>query len=146
MAIPSYNQMFRPILTLATSGPITRQSVTDAMGDHFHLSEDERNATLPSGAKRIRHRVGWAMTGLTKSGLIAKVSPNTYRATEQGIAFLGAHPDSISDKDLATLPVFREWLKTFKGKVGGEKVPDHTPDHIPEKTPLEAVDEAVLSL
>lgn len=138
--------MFRPVLALAGVGPITRQSVTAAMADHFHLSEQERSAILPSGGKRLRHRVGWAMTGLTKSGLITKVGPGTYRATEQGNLFLAAHPESISDKDLATLPVFQEWLKTFKPKVGFDKEPERSTDQPPEKTPLEAVDDAVASL
>jgi len=144
MAIPTYDQMFRPILALATKGPITRQSATEAMAEHFALAPDERKAVLPSGAATyVRHRVGWAMTGLTKSALIEKVSPKTYRATELGKTFLQDHPDSISDKDFATLPAFQEWKKTFKSRTETHK---QTDDGGETTTPLEALDEAISSL
>ena len=144
MAIPTYDQMFRPILALACDGPVTRQSATEEMAKHFALTPEERKATLPSGATTyVRHRVGWAMTGLTKSALIEKISPKTYRATELGKTFLKDHPDGISDKDFATLPAFQEWKKTFKGKTETNKTPD---DSTEKKTPLEAIDEAMSSL
>jgi restriction system protein len=144
MAIPTYDQMFRPILALATEGSVTRQSAAEAMVVHFKLTEQEQKASIPSGgATYVRHRVGWAMTGLTKSGLIEKVSPKTYRATDLGLAFLKEHPAVISDKDLAKLPAFQEWKKTFKSRTDTPKPPD---DDTAEKTPLEAMDEAVSSL
>ena len=144
MAIPTFDQMFRPILTLAAAEPVTRQSATEAMAMHFKLTEDEQKAYIPSGgATYVRHRVGWAMTGLTKSGLIEKCSPKTYRATEQGVAFLKDHPDSISPADLAKLPAFQAWKKTFKSKTDADKPPDHSTE---KATPLEAVDEAISSL
>ena len=144
MAIPTYDQMFRPILELACLGSVTRQSATEAMAKHFALTPDEQKATIPSGtATYVRHRVGWAMTGLTKSALIEKVSPKTYRATELGKTFLKEHPGAVSDKDIAKLPAFQEWKKTFKGR--GES---HTPadEATDTQTPLETVDEAMSSL
>lgn len=144
MAIPTYDQMFRPILELACDGPVTRQSATEAMGQHFALTLEERTATLPSGtATYVRHRVGWAMTGLTKSALIERVSPKTYRATDLGKSFLRDHPAGISDKDIAKLPAFQEWKKTFKSKTDTHKPAD---DETETKTPLETVDEAMSSL
>jgi restriction system protein len=144
MAIPTYDQMFRPILALACEGPVTRQSAAEAMVVHFKLTEDEQKAAIPSGgATYVRHRVGWAMTGLTKSGLIEKVSPKTYRATDLGKTFLKDHPAAVSDKDLAKLPAFQEWKKTFKSKTNGHKPTDDGGD---KTTPIEALDEAISSL
>jgi restriction system protein len=144
MSIPTYDQMFRPILALACDGPVTRQSATEAMAQHFALTQEERKATLPSGATTyVRHRVGWAMTILTKSALVRKVSPKTYHATDLGRAFLKDHPDGISDKDFAPLPAFQEWKKTFKGKTETNKTPG---DGTEKKTPVEAMDEAISSL
>jgi restriction system protein len=144
MAIPTYDQMFRPILALATEGPVTRQSAAEAMVAHFKLTADEQKASIPSGtATYVRHRVGWAMTGLTKSALIEKVSPRTYRATDLARAFLKEHPESISDKDLAKLPAFQEWKKTFKSRTETHKAPDNDTE---TKTPLEALDDAIALL
>src|SRR5450759_4949930 len=114
MAIPTFDQMLHPILTLASRAPVTRQSTTEAMAQHFNLTDDERTAYIPSGGSTyVRHRVGWAMTDLTKSGLIEKCSPKTYRATAEGSAFLKTHTKSISVADLATLPAFQAWKKSL---------------------------------
>jgi restriction system protein len=144
MAIPAFHQMFRPILALAATEQVTRQSATEAMAAHFGLTEEERNAHIPSGSTYVRHRVGWAMTGLTKAGLIEKVQPKVYRATEQGIAFLSAHPGIITVADLAPLPAFQEWTKTFKRNTESDE-PDHD-EGGSASTPLEALDGAISSL
>jgi restriction system protein len=68
---------------------------------------------LPSGqATTIRNRTGWAMTYLTKAGLIGRVSPRTYRITDRGQEFLTKHPAAISVADLQTIPGFEEAWNT----------------------------------
>jgi restriction system protein len=139
MPIPTFDQMLRPILALAAAEPTTRRSATEAMSNLFALNEQERNATIPSGkATYVQHRTGWAMTDLTKSDLIERFQPKTYRATTRGISFLSEHPVSISVEDLATLPAFQAWKKTFKSKSEGPAAEE------PEATttPLEALDNA----
>jgi hypothetical protein len=44
------------------------------------------------------------MTFLTKGGLIKKVAPKQYQVTERGRAFLAAHPEEISTRDLEAIP------------------------------------------
>ncbi len=82
MAIPTFDKLLRPILALADREEITRRSATDAMAREFRLSPNEITQPLPSGRSTvIRNRTGWAMTFLTKGGLIAKIAPKTYRIT-----------------------------------------------------------------
>jgi len=101
MPIPTYDTLMRPILVRATKEPITRRSMTEAMVDEFHISDEERAELLPSGSSPvIANRVGWAMTFLTKAGLIKKVEKFTYRATGAAEAFLAKHPNGFTDKDL----------------------------------------------
>lgn len=147
MAIPTFDQMMRPMLALAAKEPITRRSATVAMAAHFNLSDEERQARLPSGqVSYVRHRVGWAMTGLSKAGLIAKVAPATYQATPDGLAFLQRHPTAIRSADLNELPVFREWKKTFK-RPGQEQDGGETASNSETTvTPMEALDAAVAVL
>lgn len=108
MAIPTFDRMFRPVLVLATREPITRTTATEAMIKEFKLSPEDAAHRLASGGYTVRNRVGWAMTFLTKAGLIAKIAPKTYRATPLADDFLNKHPERIRDADLRTIPGYEE--------------------------------------
>lgn len=104
MPIPTYDTLMRPILVRATKEPITRRSMNEAMVDEYKLTDEERAELLPSGSSTfIANRVGWAMTFLTKAGLIKKVEKFTYRATEAAEPFLKKYPSGFSDKDLKSI-------------------------------------------
>ncbi|MEO7797082.1 MAG: winged helix-turn-helix domain-containing protein, partial [Opitutaceae bacterium] len=98
----------RPILELASTGAIARRSATDAMIKQHRLTQEEIDHRIPSGGSTIANRTGWAMTFLTKAGLIAKVAPRTYQATEAGKKFLSEHAGPITDADLRKIPGYRE--------------------------------------
>ena len=70
MAIPTFDQMLRPILALACEREITRRDMRPAMEEHFNLSPEDRAASIRSGETYVNNRTGWAMTFLTKAGLI----------------------------------------------------------------------------
>jgi restriction system protein len=107
MPVPTYDKLMRPILVRATEEPITRRSMNDAMAEEFQLTDEERAELLPSGSSTfIANRVGWAMTFLTKAGLIKKVEKFTYRATEAAEPFLRKYPGGFSEKELKTIPGF----------------------------------------
>src|ERR1700680_4945052 len=109
MAIPTFDKLLRPVLELASQQDITRRSATEMMIRKFNLSQDEIEQRLPSGASTVIHnRTGWAMTFLTKGGLISKTAPKTHRATETGRDFLKKQPDVITDKDLKAIPGWEE--------------------------------------
>ena len=100
----------RPLLELAARQDITRRSVELAMGDHFHLTEEEMALRVPSGQHGlVKDRAGWAMTYLTKACMLAKIAPKTYRATESGLAFLRDHTGNINRGDLLAIDTFREF-------------------------------------
>ncbi len=108
MAIPTYDKLFRPVLELATRQHINRNSATEVMITEFKLTPEEIAHRLASGGSSIRNRTGWAMTFLTKAGLIAKVAPKTYAATESGRAFLQRHSGPIREADLRAIPGYKE--------------------------------------
>ena len=104
MPIPTYDKLFRPILALAASTPVSRRGAAAAMVGHFNLTPEEAEERLASGKTTfIRNRAGWAMTFLTKGGLIKKVGKNSYGATPAGTKFLTQHPDEIKVADLRTI-------------------------------------------
>lgn len=96
--------MLRPILAMAAERDISRRTVVDPIADHFGLTSAERAQTIPSGARVVGNRSGWAMTFLTKAGLIEKVARGQYRLTTDGRRYLAEYPTEITVKDLRKQP------------------------------------------
>jgi restriction system protein len=108
MAIPTFDQLFRPVLELAAKEPITLNTATESMCQQHSLTAQELAHRLPSGGQTIRNRTGWAMTFLKKASLISKVASRTYQATERGKEFLKQHQSRIRESDLKAIPGYRE--------------------------------------
>ena len=144
MSIPSFDKLMRPVLSLATKSTLTRQQATAAMSEHFKLSEDERQALIPSGASTlISNRTGWAMTFLTKAGLIQKIATKTYAITDLGKDFLQRYPNGFTERELRVIP---GWDAAWKSNRSATKSID-TPNSSPEGvTPIELIDSALETL
>ncbi len=72
MAIPDYQTLMMPLLTLANDGQehFLRDAV-EQLADQFNLNEAERKELLPSGQQAVFvNRVGWARTFLKQAGLL----------------------------------------------------------------------------
>ncbi|MFN8826995.1 MAG: restriction endonuclease [Planctomycetota bacterium] len=144
MTIPRHDELFRPLLELATKQDLTRRMATEAMSDAFQLNAEERSRRLPSGsATYIGNRTGWAMTFLTKGRLIEKVARSTYRATPSGRAFLAAHPKTITVKDLEAIDGWDEAWKSTRVR-SAESGEDKAVELV--ESPAEAIDSAVEQL
>lgn len=130
----------RPLLALSTREDITRRSAADAMIKHFRLSDADATELIPSGGSTyVANRAGWAMTFLTKGGLISKVAPSTYRVTPHGKKFLKEHPSRITEKDLKKIPGWEEsWQKGNRKRKGNS-----VSARVSGNTPLEVIDSAV---
>src|SRR5688500_16855404 len=141
MPIPPYDEMLRTILALAEQRDITRRSATEAMAEHFKLTSEEVATRLPSGSSTyVRNRAGWAMTFLTKAGLIEKSAPKTYRITESGKQFLQKHPTSFLERDLKAIPGYREAWESKAAENTGEASQNPS---IENSTPEDTIDYAI---
>src|SRR3954453_3843102 len=139
MPIPDYQACFAPILRLAAAGTVSRASATEALSEQFALTPAERQEKIPSGVTTyIRNRVGWAMTYLTKAGLIEKVATKTYSVTTRGQEFLAAHPNGFGIKQLATIPEFKAFHQS-----AGSRDQEDGPVEVASITPLERIDRAL---
>lgn len=154
MSIPTYDQLLRPVLELSTREAITRRSATTAMTKEFCLTEEEAKSRIPSGsATYIANRTGWAMSHLTKGGLIEKVEKYTYRATQKGRDYLAQHDGPITTEDLRNIEGLVEaWEEASKrnrekreheADMGGSSVSITSKS---TSTPEEQIDEAVASI
>ncbi len=138
MSIPTYDKLLRPILVLTSEGGTTRRSATPEMVKQFGLDENEASERIPSGGSTyIANRTGWAMTFLTKAGLIEKHEKYTYRATQYGIEFLRSHPELITVADLKEIEGWEDaWNKGRKRKSSTSREANELQS---ESTPLETI-------
>ena len=113
------------------------------MAESFRLTPEERLQRIPSGAATyLRNRVGWAMTYLTKAGLIGKVAPKVYEATDRGRDFLVRYPDGFSNRELREIYDFRKF-QAFKRP---DDAADTTQSDSESTTPYERIDEALAEI
>ncbi|MBM3773445.1 MAG: restriction endonuclease [Acidimicrobiia bacterium] len=148
MAVPTYDLMMRPLLELATQQDITRRIAQQAMRQHFHLTDEEMTLRVPSGTSSVvANRAGWAMTYLTKAGLIEKIAPKTYRATPAGISYLPQHAGDITNSDLLRLDSFRDFVDAYtrnRSEAEDKKRQSHAA--MTTLTPTETIDGALQTL
>lgn len=106
---PAWDQFVIPVLKLALTQPITRRLACEQIPELLGLSSEVLEQRLNSGARRVDNRIGWAMTHLTKAGLIEKVKRATYGLTEQGREFYDKHSNKeITYHELEELEGYKE--------------------------------------
>jgi restriction system protein len=142
MAIPGFERFMLPLLRLAADGE--EHSLGEAitvLALQFKLSTEERDELLPSGTMtRLKNRIAWAVTYLSKSVLIERTGRGRFRITERGRDVLHAPPETIDIKFLAQYPE----LQAFRSKRNEASVAPTTSE--PGATPLERLDVAYKEL
>ncbi len=125
MAIPDFQTMMRPLLQMLADGEEHISSeLYPRIGEHFQLSEEERQALLPSGQQPILHnRVGWALSHFKVAGVVESPRRGIYRITLRGHAVLQANPERVDHKVL-----------------------DQFPEHVAFRTPKKAESQQALSV
>ena len=136
--IPDYQSLMLPLLTLlADKNEYTAAVAVDKLSDKFHLSQEEREELLPSGAQAIiANRVAWAKFYLERAGLLKTVKRGVYTITDEGLKLLEKKADRIDVAYLKTIPRFKKWYAENSGSkkvksgenILEEKVIDQTPD------------------
>ena len=147
MAIPTYQEMMRPVLLCLQDKQIhTIGNITDFCGDFYHLTEEERAALLPSGSQTtLRNRVSWAKTFLSKAGLLEGVSRGQYRITDEGYkvcqsgcvindAYLSEHYQAFKD------------FRNNRTHSGPNPVQTELPSDPQQLSPQEQIDNAINEL
>lgn len=108
MAIPDYQALMLPVLTVAAEGATRVPAAAETVADRLGLSDEEREEMLPSGKQRVLHnRIHWAKFYMTKAGLIASPQRGVFVATDAGKALLAQKPGRIDVERLKGYPAFR---------------------------------------
>ncbi len=145
MAIPDFQTIMRPLLEVASDGKQhSNRDAREALARTFKLTEDEKNALLPSGRQGIFvNRVAWAKAYLQQAGLLDTPQRGHFKITERGRQALNDVPDRITIGFLQRFPEFAE----FRSPTRKPKAPQLEPNtEEEERTPEETLEAAHLRL
>lgn len=111
MAIPDYQSLMLPVLTNCADGNEHHiRSITEKVIADLSLSQEEKQALLPSGQQTvIENRIGWARTYLKKANLIESTKRAHVRLTLDGKKVLESNPARIDNHFLASFNSFSQW-------------------------------------
>ena len=116
MPVPDYQTLMLPILKALADGAETtttdlRARIATAEGP----TPEDVSTRFPSGGSVFANRVGWALLGIERAGLVERVRRAVYRLTGEGEQLLGKEPARVDDKVLRTYyPTFVEWKEGVK--------------------------------
>lgn len=143
MAIPDYQSLMLPVLSLAAEGETRVPLAAEIIADRLNLSADEREEMLPSGRQRLLHnRVHWAKFYMSKAGLVESPRRGVFVATDSGKALLAKAPHRIDLQTLLGIPVFSKYYQKFASSKAPDQVPATETAATSSATPEEQIDAA----
>ena len=91
LLIPDFLSILLPLMRLCADGKEHAISeTTEALADQFKLSDDERNALLPSGVQEVlRYRFAWAKSHLKMAGLLEAPKRGIIRPSSKAVKRVG---------------------------------------------------------
>lgn len=115
--------------------PVSVQDLRTSAASVLNVGEEDLSEVLGSGKQtRFANRVGWALTHMSKAGLVERSSRGYYVITARGRTVLTANPSRVDMNVLSTFPEYLEF-RSSKAIVDSESV-----------TPAEAVTSAATEL
>jgi len=141
---PAWHQFILPILQLATTQEITRKVAKEEIPKTMMLATDIMEQRISSGARRVDNRIGWAMSHLTKAGLIKKVRRATYAITEKGQRFFQEHrKQKVTYNKLREVEGYKEaWEEASAKRQDRPTTTDDPTGEVNAGTPDELIDSA----
>ena len=111
MAIPTFQEITLPLLTLASDGQVrSLATARKELAAHFRLTEAEESELLPSGRQgRFANRVAWAKVYLERAGVLASPGRGQFQITPRGREILASPPEILDIKYMERYPEFRDF-------------------------------------
>lgn len=105
MSAPTWDQYMVPALKTLSDGETRRsRDVITAAADVLGVVEEQRSILMSSGQEQWINRGGWALSYLTRAGAAERPSRGHYRITDVGRKLLADFPESITERDLRSVP------------------------------------------
>ncbi len=154
MSIPKYDEMMLPLLQLLSDGAEHHyRDLAPRIADHFHLTEEERNAMLPSTQSTyLRNRLGWAGFHLRRAALAELPREATLLITSTGKEVLKNPPPKIDRQFLMRFEPFKQFMLEQKqrgltaARTKALNVVQPAPLNDEEATPEERIESAFTEL
>lgn len=128
VAVPDFQSLMLPMLALLADRRVRRvvPDVTDALANHYGLTEAEQDEMLPSGAMpTFTNRTHWAATYMSKAGLVERPKRGHILITQRGLDLLATKPEKVTISLLSQYPEFEEFRT--KKSIGTDS---HKPDEV----------------
>lgn len=147
MAIPDYQKFMYPLIKLVSDGSEYRyQDIFAALADHFQLSDEDRDAMLPSGQRIYYSRIYWAKTYLHQAGVLDAPRRGVFRITERGRKLLKECPDGIGNENLLQFEEFRHFINRKIWKTEAPGIGSEDKQELQVLTPVEMIEEGYKQL
>jgi len=118
----------------------SNREITQALAEHFQMSQEELNRLLPSGRQKVfTNRVAWAKADLKMAGLIQTPRRGISVITQRGLEVLSRKPERIDRNLLKQFPEYTE-------KISSKKAVPEVDKEEPQATPQENLENAYQSL
>ena len=127
MPIPKFPELLYPALKLVDGDKIKLVNAVKQISDDFALTPRERIERMPSGGKKIWHRVRWALAQLSDAGLVDRPSHGYFIISEKGKTVLKNPPKKLDMSFLSDLSKFDNVDISAKRKPK-KVIPDDTPE------------------
>jgi restriction system protein len=139
--MPDFQSLMLPLLEIASDGkehPL--REARETLATRFNLTEEERNALLPSGRQAVFvNRVAWAKVYLQQAGALESTRRGHFRISDRGREVLQEGLERITVKYLDRFPEFVQ----FRSATKKEKGPGVTTEVAEEgQTPEEVLEAA----
>ncbi len=121
---PTIKQLLHPVLEALADGQ-TRDiaTVADMAADILGIDAATRALKVPSGTRRVEHRVGWACTSLVRAGLVEQPGQSVVRITDAGREALASAEGSIDHAYLLEhRPGYAAWIADMGGELPGDEL------------------------
>nr|WP_245817484.1 restriction endonuclease [Geodermatophilus saharensis] len=99
--MPVWEGFLVPVLQVLSDGRVrSRREMSKLVADQVGLTEEQRAEILASGQTKVDNRIGWALSGLARSGAIDRPVRGQYVINEHGRALLSQHPQGLTERIL----------------------------------------------
>ena len=148
MSIPTFQALFLPVLkALADQKALPIADIREHVRSSEGLSESDCRQMLSSGRQPVfDNRIHWALTHLTKAGLIDRPHRGQYELTDGGKEFLAKESTQIDMAFLRRYPTYEKWRTTFSSPRIGDSGDSPDGEERDGRTPIEEIELAAEKL
>jgi len=139
MPVPDYQTLMLPILKYLGDGATraTVPDVTDHLTALFHLTQEDLDQRISSGQSLVYNRSHWAVTYMSKAGLVSRPGRGKVAITQRGKDALATSPAKVDVTFLRQYPEFEAFRLKAKGQTTSSPVVPAPVDPAQDQNPEE---------